>query len=223
MSNEGKSGKQVSLEIQIMNLNQKIRTHEDTIRALQEELRAAREHAIHDHLTGLKTREAFEDATTHELEKLVRGERHAQESGTTTSDEQHFSLLYLDLKEFKSVNDTYGHEAGDTVLKYFSTFLKQYFNRGSDIVARLGGDEFVILLSGVTPKAKAEHIKQKFLSALEGFEVPVTNNNGQEHIIPVHCSVGVSSTSDGHRTAKDLKMSADQDMYAHKETQRAAR
>lgn len=192
------------------------------LRDAEEQLFKAREMSIQDFLTGLATRAEIEGQIAHHFHLLERTKRHVEGGDVPNADQEEFSLMYIDLNDFKQINDTYGHEAGDTVLLNFAAFLKQYFNRGSDIIARLGGDEFVVLLAGVTPKAKAERIKERFLEAAKDFEVSVTDNEGKEHIVAVRCSVGVSSTSDGHTNAKELKIAADKEMYAHKAATKSA-
>lgn len=192
-------------------------------RELEIALEEARESSITDHLTGLATRKEIEGQIAHHFHLLERSKHKVAEGVATSTDQAEFSLMYIDLNDFKPINDQYGHEAGDTVLVNFAAFLKQHFNRGSDIIARLGGDEFVVLLSGVTPKQKAERIKEKFLNAMDGFEVSVTDTNGQEHVVELRCSVGVSSTSDGHTNSKELKTAADKEMYAHKAASKAGR
>jgi diguanylate cyclase (GGDEF)-like protein len=105
---------------------------------LQEKVRAATAklswQASHDSLTGLLNRNGFEDAL-----------HQAWESAQQADDARH-CLLYLDLDQFKVVNDTSGHQAGDELLRQLSARMRQIL-RGSDIVARLGGDEFGVLLS----------------------------------------------------------------------------
>lgn len=192
------------------------------LREVEEKLEQARETSIHDFLTGLATRAEIEGQIAHHFHLLERTKRHVEGGAVPNADQEEFSLMYIDLNDFKRVNDTFGHEAGDTILVNFAAFLKQYFNRGSDIIARLGGDEFVVLLAGVTPKSKAERIKEKFLNAANDFEVSVTDNEGNEHIVAVRCSVGVSSTSDGHTNSKELKAAADKEMYAHKAYSKSA-
>ncbi|NMV20827.1 GGDEF domain-containing protein, partial [Vibrio parahaemolyticus] len=89
--------------------------------------------AHHDALTGLANRSKFHL----ELEQLV------QRSGYLRDE---FAVLYLDLDGFKEVNDTYGHDAGDEVLKKVSERLTSA-TRHSDLIARLSGDEFVMLVN----------------------------------------------------------------------------
>src|SRR5262249_23590634 len=95
--------------------------------------RALHYQASHDALTGLINRREFETRLTHAVEDAKQDA------------EAHHALLYLDLDQFKLVNDTCGHPAGDQVLKQITGVLQSRV-RGADTLARLGGDEFGILL-----------------------------------------------------------------------------
>jgi diguanylate cyclase (GGDEF)-like protein len=148
--------------------------------------------ATTDELTGLANRRGFDAIAVHTLAMCLRVERPA-------------TLLLFDLDEFKIVNDTLGHSAGDRVLQKFAKHLISTF-RDSDVVARLGGDEFCVLLSG----AGASDIDRP----LEGLR----DLMGQEGDEPT-ASFSVGATTydpDRHRTIADLLMEADEDMYADK-------
>jgi|GEM_PF-251600 len=127
--------------------------------------------ATHDHLTNLPNRVMFG--------KLL-------EQATRTAmryPEQAFSVLFIDLDRFKSVNDTHGHHVGDRLLTEIAGRLRKPL-RASDIVARLGGDEFVILLQNVAQRMQIEKIAQNILNemtgsiTLEGKECQVTASIG---------------------------------------------
>jgi diguanylate cyclase (GGDEF)-like protein/PAS domain S-box-containing protein len=108
--------------------------------------------AHHDHLTGLPTRTLLRDR----LELLIERAKRSQES---------LAVMMVDLDNFKRVNDSLGHHAGDTVLCEISTRLKSCI-RKSDTVARMGGDEFVILLPDLRSVSDAHEICQKLLATV---------------------------------------------------------
>jgi len=108
--------------------------------------------AMHDSLTRLKNRQAFENA----LDELI--EKNAQNSNL-----QH-TLIYIDLDQFKIVNDTVGHSAGDELLKQVANIIHEQV-RNTDLLARIGGDEFAILLENC-PIESAEQVAEKIRSAV---------------------------------------------------------
>lgn len=89
------------------------------------------------------------------------------------SDDQGF-LGIMDIDYFKQINDTYGHETGDLVLKTFSSSLVQVF-REQDVFMRLGGDEFAFYISDITDRDAAEHIIQKIYSIVENLHIDKVN------------------------------------------------
>ncbi len=121
---------------------------------LQEKVRAATARlswqASHDSLTGLLNRDGFDEALSQAW------------AGALEEDSTRHCLLYLDLDQFKVVNDTSGHQAGDELLRQLSARMRQTL-RGSDIIARLGGDEFGVLLAHCdagTGEALAEKLRR---------------------------------------------------------------
>ena len=123
-----------------------------------------------DSLTGLANRRRFNEMLP---EAIAR----------TTRAKQAIALLFLDVDHFKSINDNYGHAAGDAVLEQFAGRLQASL-RKTDIVARLAGDEFVIILEGLHSQAEAEAIADKVLTEvrrpfeLDGQTVAVTTSIG---------------------------------------------
>jgi len=150
-----------------------------------------------DRLTDLPNRSLFFDRLAKELS-------HARRSG------KHVVLLLLDLDGFKPVNDSYGHEAGDAVLK---TVARRWLGcvRGTDSVARLGGDEFAVIMGGAEAPSDAAAVADKLLRALGE---PIALPGGQE------CRIGVSigiAVYPGNATEMDsLLTAADAAMYQSK-------
>ena len=111
--------------------------------------------ASHDELTGLVNRRGFERRLTQSQDSLIHGQT------------QH-AMCYLDLDQFKVVNDTCGHAAGDELLKQLANLLQEHV-RGGDAVARLGGDEFAVLLQNCALD-EARGVAEELRTAIEQFE-----------------------------------------------------
>ncbi len=152
-----------------------------------------------DGLTGLANRRAFE---SHLLAEWARWERY----------QRPFSLLLFDIDHFKRVNDQYGHDAGDEVLRAVSTALRGLL-RGSDFAARHGGEEFAVILPEARGRTAVE-IAERVRAHIS--ELPIIAR-GQH--IPVTISGGVVSTAD-NMTAEDMVRRADQLLYRAKQSGR---
>jgi diguanylate cyclase (GGDEF)-like protein/PAS domain S-box-containing protein len=165
-----------------------------TERKLMEE--RLRHLAEHDPLTGLYNRRLLERELAMQV---ARCRRHGEDA----------ALLVLDLDSFKLVNDTYGHKAGDELLKAIAGELQRRL-RGTDMVARLGGDEFAVLLPGTGPEAAptvAATLRDAVASCVvEADSIPVS----------VTASVGISSIDRHAAGAETVLMDADRAMYAAK-------
>ena len=156
---------------------------------LQEELR---HQAMHDPLTGLPNRTLFLDRTQHDLHLAGRNG-------------QWPAVLYLDLDGFKPVNDTYGHQAGDLLLKVFAARLHECL-RSADTPARLGGDEFAVLLHG---PIDTEGIEQVLARIQEMLAQPVELGGGRSATIGASIGVapsGPDTDIDGLIRRADLAM-----------------
>ncbi len=167
------------------------KTHEERIRHL----------AYFDALTRLPNRTLFHDRLEHELQRCERNNFCA-------------ALLFLDLDQFKAINDSLGHAAGDKLLKIASERLTDNV-RGEDTVARMSGDEFTIILNGQSSRdhvaASAAHVARKILRELcEPF-----NLEGNEAFVSV--SIGISIFPDDGKTSSMLLRNADTAMYFAKE------
>jgi diguanylate cyclase (GGDEF)-like protein len=121
------------------------------------------------------------------------------------------SLIFIDLNDFKKINDQFGHASGDRALLDFSDLLKSNF-RNSDILARLGGDEFVVLLTD-TSTSSAQIAMNKFQKAITDYY------SKANHGYSLACAYGVvGSESNPHITIEKLLDDADSLMYKHKST-----
>ena len=152
--------------------------------------------AMHDSLTGLNNRHHFE--TT--LEQLSKD--------ASLSKRQH-GLVYLDLDHFKVINDTFGHQKGDEVLREMSTMLARRV-RSPDILCRLGGDEFAVLLRNVTAQA-AQDFAREIQKTIGEFSFQL-----QEQRINLGCSIGVTVIDGSAHTAEEHFMRADIALYVAK-------
>ena len=167
--------------------------HDAELRSRNEKLYSA---VRHDSLTGLPNRVYLMNHLQHAIGEIaIHGKR--------------LAVVFIDLDGFKPVNDHYGHDVGDEVLK---TVSKRFLTvmRGSDLVARLGGDEFVIVGSGVHDAAAAKIVAEKLLAALAA---PLINN-GRD--IFLGASIGITLCSDATAAAEDLLRMADEAMYEAK-------
>ncbi|MBI1891998.1 MAG: EAL domain-containing protein [Burkholderiales bacterium] len=163
-------------------------------RNAEEELRY---HAFHDPLTGLLNRREFERATGNALHTAQR-------------DRSTHLLCYLDLDQFKLVNDTCGHIAGDELLRQLAMALGHQI-RASDILARLGGDEFGLLLNNCDLE-DGQRILHKLLEFIQDFRFQWEGVSFQ-----VGCSIGVSIINSETTNAAEAMSAADVACYAAKE------
>ena len=124
------------------------------------------------------------------------------------------ALLLVDLDYFKAVNDTYGHAAGDVVLREVAAVLAQCVRR-TDIVGRTGGDEFVVLLPGIEGAHKAEELAQNIIA---GLSKPIALGEG--HFAHIGASIGVSLSGRAREPAAELLRRADVAMYTAKQSGR---
>jgi diguanylate cyclase (GGDEF)-like protein/PAS domain S-box-containing protein len=162
-------------------------------KALEEQLR---HQAFHDELTGLANRALFSE----QLEQAVR-RRSRIGAG--------LALLFIDLDDFKTVNDLHGHGLGDNLLKQVAERLKAAL-RDADAVARLGGDEFAVLFEGVAVDSRPRSAVTRLL---ESFAEPFRVGSSE---VFVTASVGMALDDSGGESAEDLLRNADLAMYAAK-------
>jgi diguanylate cyclase (GGDEF)-like protein len=153
--------------------------------------------ANHDALTGLPNRMLLMDRMEQLLTRMRRQERH-------------LAVMFLDLDDFKQVNDTYGHEVGDRLLKFVAERLRAVV-RADDTVARMSGDEFIVLIESVESQEALEGVQQKIQEKLsEGFLL-----EGQ--LIRVQTSMGIALFPEDGDNPEALIKQADKRMYADKQ------
>lgn len=157
-----------------------------------------RELAIRDELTGLHNHRYFQDQIENEMTRSVRYKRPV-------------SLLLLDLDFFKKVNDTYGHPAGDHVLRETAKTLQKLV-RQSDVVARYGGEEFAIILPE-TATSSAKVLAQRVRRGIEQMQITF-----EKQSIPITVSIGLagSDMSEEGITKTELISRSDQALYQAK-------
>ncbi len=162
-------------------------------RATQEQLKYL---AMHDSLTGLHNRHFFETSLEQLSADAIRNHR------------QH-GLVYVDLDHFKVINDTFGHQKGDEVLREMSQLLSKRIRR-PDILCRLGGDEFAILLRDVEGHEANDFCRdiQKIISEF--------SFQSQEHRINLGCSIGFTLIDGTTTNAEEHLMRADMALYVAK-------
>ncbi len=186
---KGAGGKVTHYIASMVDLTQ-FKTHEQRIHQL----------AFYDELTGLPNRTLFDDRIKMALANANRGE-------------QAVALLFIDLDNFKTVNDSLGHPTGDKLLKMVAERLTLCVREG-DTLARLGGDEFVLLLPGfpdlVQTSAAAATVSEKILDALsQPFWL-------DDHELVISPSIGIAMSPTDGENVEDIIKHADTAMYASK-------
>ncbi len=136
---------------------QQAREHLLERRMLSNDLELYKQKSMIDPLTSLHNREAFMDA-------LTRAMRHTRETGAP------FSLLFLDIDDFKQINDTYGHLSGDSVLSTLGRIFRAYLRR-EDMAARYGGEEFAVL-APLSTRVQAHRMAEKLRKRIAGHSFP---------------------------------------------------
>ena len=152
--------------------------------------------ATHDPLTGLWNRRA------------LAAHLHARLQATGKDE---VALLYIDLDDFKAVNDSLGHAAGDELLCSVSDQLRAC-TRGGDVVARLGGDEFAVLIEGDGASATSMAVAAG-ARILDALREPTVLDQG---VVETSCSIGIAANEPGADAAEAITRNADMAMYVAK-------
>ena len=173
-------------------LSRRLQDSVHSLRAREQELSYQ---AFHDPLTGLANRALFRDRLEHALELSRRSGRN-------------LAVLFLDLDDFKVVNDNLGHDAGDRLLMVVAERIKSCVRPG-DTTARLGGDEFAVVLSEVNDIDDAVLVAER---VVEAFGQPFSIGT----VVHMGVSAGVVLRNDSSQGAEDLVRDADTAMYTAK-------
>jgi len=155
------------------------------------------EAAFTDHLTGLANRRRFERQLEREVGRVLRFDRP-------------FTLLMIDIDNFKNLNDTFGHDAGDDAIRRISRVLREG-TRGIDLAARIGGEEFAILLVETGLSAGVE-VAERLRIAIKALETP---SGGR-----ITASFGVAECPSDAQTASEILKAADVALYEAKRSGR---
>ncbi len=178
-------------------LSERVRSHNRVIADSYGELRKFERHATTDALTGLGNRHTMEDAFLREIKRCEQ-------------DEQPISLIMIDIDNFKTFNDQFGHLAGDRALSAVANILQHQF-RPRDLLVRYGGDEFAVLLPEVNEEL-ALAIAERVRKAVSG----ETGDSGDSLIqIPIRISMGVAEL-EGSSDLSALIRAADAALYRAK-------
>jgi diguanylate cyclase (GGDEF)-like protein len=159
-----------------------------------------REQAIRDPLTNLFNRRYLEETLDRELARAGR-------------ESYPVCIIMVDLDFFKKINDTYGHDAGDHVLRALATTLAEQSRRG-DFACRYGGEEFVIVMPNITKRTAYERAK-KLRRRLNSLQIPY-----EGHCLTTTISMGIACYPNNGDTRQALLRAADQAMYAAKQAGR---
>jgi diguanylate cyclase (GGDEF)-like protein len=152
--------------------------------------------AMTDHLTGLANRAQFERTLISEM-------AHARRTGES------FSVFYMDLDDFKVINDTFGHAAGDEVLCEVAHRMSDQV-RAEDLLVRLGGDEFGVFMRQ-SVEVSAESLAKRIVEVVAE---PISLSTGDK--VNVGISVGIATYTDSARSMANLLAQADQALYENK-------
>jgi diguanylate cyclase (GGDEF)-like protein len=183
----------------------------DEISDLASSFRKMQQQLSTDKLTGLVNREALMRAITARIERRRRA-----------ADECRFAVLFIDLDNFKLVNDQLGHAAGDRALIDFAVRLRKA-SRSGDLVARYAGDEFVMMMDNVNGRPAAELVRDKIETVLRKAAAEAADVSEQQPSGVVSGTVGVAAYPFDGQTADELVRYADADMYTRKSNHKRGR
>jgi diguanylate cyclase (GGDEF)-like protein len=180
---------------------------EEEVKQLRSQVYELESNLIHDALTGLKTRAFFEEEVSVFLDIIDQQAEHGMSQRKERFGFRNLSIIFFDIDHFKKINDQYGHDVGDVVLKKVAAAIQSSLRTG-DTVARWGGEEIIVSLLGANEKdaaTKAEEIRQKVGSLI----FPEIRD------LTVTISAGVATSERGIKII-DLEKMADKALYKAK-------
>ena len=190
----------VVIESELSDMKNDLAGVRDDLSKSQAKEEESRKFALHDALTGLPNRVLFEERLDH---GLIQAKRHGWK----------LAVLFMDIDNFKNINDSYGHDLGDKVLLTVADRLQSSV-REEDTVSRWGGDEFVCLLSEFKQEADVTRLAEKIVSRIS----EAVKFNGT--VLSIGVSVGIAIYPTDGKTADILFKNADTAMYKAKGTER---
>lgn len=192
----------------IADLEQKLAIAEQKISELEAKLAIAEELAGEDELTGLPNLRYMSESLTQEL-------------GNVSRQKAELCVVYLDLDHFKQVNDTYGHDQGDRVLKEFAQVMQEK-KRASDVFGRIGGEEFMLLLpmNPASGPVVINEILERYLEATKTINRSPNPGKVEPQTVSIGCVLVPSGTQTESNTVQKIKKQADHALYLSKEAGR---
>lgn len=188
------------IETELSDMKSDLADVRDDLSKSQAKEEESRKVALHDALTGLPNRVLFEERLDY---GIIQAKRHGWK----------LAVLFMDIDNFKNINDSYGHDLGDKVLLTVSDGL-QSATRGEDTVSRWGGDEFVCLLLKVKQEADVTRLAEMIVKRIsEAFKLEGT-------VLSIGVSIGIAIYPADGETADTLFKNADTAMYKAKGTER---
>lgn len=159
---------------------------------------------IRDHMTSIYNRRFVDDRLPVDIVQA-------------TVKNQPLSVIFIDIDNMKTINDTYGHIAGDIALKCVASAMKNCIRANIDWAARYGGDEFVICLNNLVNE-EVGHIAERIRKSIEMIRIPINDGN-----VSVTASLGIQTMAGSPLTAEEIIHMADEKMYKAKRAAKADR
>ncbi len=173
---------------------------EDVVRSKEQEIGAMSRKAYRDSLTGVGNKAGYTEKMAELNEAITRGD-------------PEFAIVMMDINKLKTVNDTYGHAAGDMYIKGCCMVFCEVFKHSP--VYRIGGDEFVAVLTGGDYKDRFEKLEE-----MESKFAKTENDTDLDHWLRFSASMGMAEYTAGDKTSEEIFRRADQLMYKHKQEHR---